>query len=116
MSATQNLLSRLSLTESVDTEEESADVFASRLEWLTKVREELDENLIQTNMDAENSKKKKRDGKGAYTSKLKGKERKGGGVNKGKMAGQNYSRGPIRRESVEWLEDVRSTLEVDFSV
>ena len=114
MSATQNLLSKISLTESVDTED-SEDIFADRLEWLTKVHEELDETLIQTNMDKENAKKKKRDGKGAYTVKLKGGERKGNKKDGAPMAGQNYKRGPIRRESVDWLEDVRATLEADLA-
>ena len=114
MSATQNLLSRLSLTESVNTENRE-DIFSNRLEWLTRVREELDENLIQTNMDKENAKKKRRDGKGAYTSVLKGKERRGSKKDSAPMAGQNYNRGPIRRESVDWLEDVRNTLEADLA-
>lgn len=116
--ATHTLLSKLSLTESNESEElaELGDgIFESRLDWLTRVREELDETLISMNMDKENAKKKKRDGKGAYTSDLKGKERKGGGVNKGKLGGQNYKRGPVRRESLEWLESVREALEVDLS-
>jgi hypothetical protein len=118
MTATRNLLSKLSLTESDEFEEIAAledDIFESRNEWLTRVREELDENLINMNMTKENAKKKKRDGKGAYTSDLKGKERKGGGVCKGKEKGQNYKRGPVVRESLEWLESVREALEADLA-
>lgn len=119
MTATRNLLSKLSLTESDDLEDIAEmvdeDIFESRLDWLTRVRDELDETLISMNMGKENTKKKMRDGKGAYTSDLKGKERKGGGVNKGKQSGQNYDRGPVRRESLDWLENVRETLEADLS-
>jgi len=118
MSATQKLLSKLSpLQESTDSEDRE-DVFAARLEWLTKVREELDENLISMNMDKPNAKLKKRDGKGAYTSGLKGKERKGDKKDKAPMGGQNYKRGPVRRESLDhldWLDDVRLRLEAELS-
>ena len=119
MSATQKLLSKLSLLESDETEvdELQTNSFDSEahLEWLTRVREKLEETLISMGMDKPNAKAKKRDGKGAYTSTLKGKEKKGGGVNKGKMSGQNYKRGPVRRESVDWLADVRATLEAELA-